>query len=112
MLFNKGRSEVGVQEQFVVGDFSKLLHHLYKVMILDVYSSWIGYNDESRIELSNLIEEKISDNEPNKIALMIFNIFLCLKNIPKLIIEDTHSDGKDKYVLIKVLIKFVIFVLI
>ena len=76
LLVDKSSGEVGVEDDFIVGDFSELLHQLDKVIIFDMDSTWVGNKDKSGVKLPNLIEKKISNNEPYEVALVVFNVFL------------------------------------
>lgn len=107
-----GRGEVGKKQEFVVGDFGEFLREFHEVMIFYVYASTVADHDEGRIELPDLIEQKILDNETYEVALMILNVFFLLEDLWKFLVEDRHTQGKHVYVLIKVIMRLLILVLI
>ena len=45
------------------------------MVILDVYPPAVGDEYEGGVELSDLIQQKIFDDEPHEVALMVFNVF-------------------------------------
>ena len=78
LFFNKGGCEIGKEKQFVVSYFGQLLSNFNKMVVFNVNPSTIRYQYESWIELSDLIQQKISDDKSDKITFMILNILLCL----------------------------------
>jgi hypothetical protein len=74
------------------------------MMILDMYSSRIGDHDECGVELSDLVEQEISDDKSDEIALMILDIFFVFHDISEFFIEDAHSYGEDIDILVEIFI--------
>lgn len=82
------------------------------MMILNMYASTIGNNNEGRVELSDLVEQEVADYKSYEIALMVFYIFFVLEDLFEFLVEYRHSDGKYVCVLIKILVCFIIFMLV
>lgn len=82
------------------------------MVIFDVDPTAIAHHYESGVELSYLIQQEIFDNKSNEITLMILNILLTLKCFREFLSEYGHSYRKDIDILIKILPRFIIFMLI
>lgn len=82
------------------------------MMILNMYTSTIGNNNESRVELSDLVEQEVADYKSYEITLMVFYILFVLEDLFELLIEYRHSDWKYVCVLIEILVCFIIFMLV
>lgn len=78
LVINKGRSQVWVEQEFIVSYFGEFLDDLDKVVVIDVDSARVGDQDESGAKLPDLIKKKIFDDIPDEIALVIFNILFIL----------------------------------
>jgi len=59
-----------------------------------------------------LVEQKVFDHKSYEVALVIFDVFLILKDFWKLFIEDGHTEWKNIQILVEVIIGLVIFILI
>ena len=106
---HKSRGQVGIEHQLVVGNFSKLLDDLNKMMIFDINSSRVRNHNERRSKLPNLIQQKIFYDEPEEITFVIFNILFILQYFLEFFIEDAHSYWKHKYILVEIVVGLFIF---
>lgn len=87
-LGEEGGGEVGVEEEFVVGDFGEFLYDFYEVVIFDVYPSAVGDEDEGGVELPDLVQQKIFQHEPHEIAFMVLDVFLVGEDVFELLGQD------------------------
>lgn len=55
------------------------------MVIVDVYPSTVADHDKGRVELSDLVQQEIFDDEPNEVALVVFNVLSALKHLRELL---------------------------
>ena len=77
-----------------------------------MYASTVADHDECGVELADLIQQKISNNKPDEVTLVVFNILPVLHHLLELLKQDRHSDRKDVNVLVEVLPHLVILILV
>jgi hypothetical protein len=109
---NEGRGEVGEEKDFIVSNFSELLHELDEMVVFNVQSPAVADHYQSWIELSDLIQEEVFYYESNEITLMVFDVLFAFKDVWKLLPKNGHPYWKDVHILIKVLCCLVCFALV
>lgn len=109
---DKRGGQVGEEYNLVVAYFGEFLDYFDEMLVLDMDSATVRDHDQVRIELSHLVHQKVLNDEPHEVALMVFHIFFGFHDFLELMVEAAHADGKGVDVLVEVLNRLIVLVFI